>query len=511
MGKRRSQLELAEEAEARVRKEEARLRLEQIRHDKERISLKREACKAKKKMLSVHRAAEQNRFTKDWNAPSTSADSEIIPDMVRMNNRARDAVRDEAWAKSIVRAFRRNRVGTGIWPMAEEKPWYKAFMRWAKTPQLCDIEGKRTLLNVLQWANDDEVIVGEAFVVRWIVNGNLQLQCFEFEQLDSYTIKDKTTGNEVRHGIEINQDGRVVAYHFFRRHPNDVVGMARPAPLTLESMRIPAAMVSHVFDIERAKQSHGRTRFHSILRKLRDLSEFDAAQLRAARAEASIGLLITGSDDGEEDDTLEIDGLGVAYLGEDESVTPFTPQRPGNTYQPFMIVQLSALSAGAGLNPAQITREYTGNFSSQRQGSIDDPREIAPLRQSLITQLCTPILEDFESCWHMRNYTRSASYWFFEDTEPIEWMGQGDEWVDPEQQGKGIERQMRLGLTNRTREARKLGTTPQQIDKESAKDGTLDYLDRLQPDKRESPEPDQPATPTTDSESVKTEELADAT
>src|SRR5690606_13219625 len=107
------------------------------------------------------------------------------------------------------------------------------------------------------------------------------------------------------------------------------------------SIRVPASMVCHVYDPTRVLQSRGISRLAPVLRKLRDLSEYDAAQLRVARAQAAIGLLIKGGDDGE--DPLHLDGLNVAYLADDEEVTPFTPSRPGGEYDPFVRAQLRAI------------------------------------------------------------------------------------------------------------------------------------------------------------------------
>jgi lambda family phage portal protein len=449
-------------------------------------------------MLSVHRAAEQNRFTNDWIAPATSADSSIVPDLARVNARSRQLVRDDPWARSIVRGFRRNVIGTGITPSVDNQPYKRAWERWSTNPAMMDMERRRTFLMVQQWAMDEVVTVGECFVVRWIVgqgtNRRLVLQCFEFEQLDQYKIGNGQTGNEIRHGIEVDANGAAVAFHFYKHHPNDIRGLARPAPMTLDSMRVPAEMVCHIYDPERVRQTHGISRLAPVLRKIRDLTEYDAAQLRAARAEASIGLLINGGDDSEE--PLQLDGLNVAYLSEDEKVTQFTPQRPGNVYDPFVIAQLKAIAAGVGLSYPLIARDFSGgSFGSQRQNSIEDRREFGPLERMLITQLCDPTMNDYVFVWSMQNPELSGDYFLTDESDPINWQGQGHEWVDPEQQGKGVLRQMQLGLTTRTREASKLGTTVEELDREMQQDGTREVVAQTQSDGRENPKPEQPNLP----------------
>ena len=495
MAKRRTQQELAESAEGRVRKERARLELAELKAKQQKVRLSGEATKARRKMLAIHRAGEVNRLTADWYAPATSADSAIVPDLARVNARARQLVRDDAWAKSIVRSFRRNRIGTGITPSIDDKPYRKAWESWANDPEQCDIEGRRTFTMIQQWASDEEVTVGECFVVRWMVGGKLKLQCFEFEQLDQYKIGNRDTDNEIRHGIEVDENGKAVAYWFYKHHPNDIRGLMRPAPMTLESVRVPAHMVCHLYEPERVRQTHGISRLAPVARKLRDLTEYDATQLQVARAEAAIGLIIKGGSD-DADDPLQMDGIGVAYINQDEEVTGFTPTRPGNTYDPFVKMQVKQCAAGVGSSYDQIARDFDGgSFSSKRQGAIEDRREFEPMQQRTITQLCRPVMSDFTYGWYSTNAAESGLYFIEDVPEAGDWQGQGWEWVDPEQQGKGVERMMRLGLTTRTIEANKLGRTVEKLDEQMAEDGTQKTLANLQPDKRENPAPDSPTTP----------------
>lgn len=492
MTRRRTQAELALEAEARVRKEQAKLKLE-------RIKLRRDGVRARRRlMLSVSRAAEQDRFTKDWIAPETSADSETISDIPRVNARARQLLRDDPYAISIQRCFQRNVVGTGITPAIDDKPYSAAWAEWSRTPAVMDMERRRNFIDIQGWAIDECVAVGEAFVVRWIMqqpdgSHRLVLQLFESEQLDRYKIEHE--GNEVRGGIEVDEYGAPVAYHFYRRHPHDIRGLNRPAPLMLETMRIPASMVCHIYDPQRARQTRGISWLRPVLRKLRDLAEYDATQLRVARAEASIGLIITGSaidENGNPEDPLELDGLNVAHLAEGESVTPFAPTRPGREYEPFLKAQLRAIAAGVGLSYEQLARDLTQTtYSGGRQGSIDDHREFEPLIGMLISQLCEPVFRDFVFVWAMQNPEASQDFFLRDqaDLATARWQGQGWDWVDPEAQGKAIERKMLLGLTTRTIEATRLGLTTKLIDKQAAEDGTLDVIDRLRRDKREAPQP----------------------
>lgn len=496
--RRRTQVELAEVAEAKVRKERARLELQVLKIRKASIG---------RTSLATHRAAEQNRFTNDWRAPSTSADSEILADLVRVTARARQLIRDDPNAKSIVRSFVRNVVGTGITASLDAEPYAAAWKAWARSKKRVDREQRRNLIQIQRWCVSELVASGEAFVVRWIMRKKsgpaLVLQGFESEQLDRFKISDAVTHNEVRGGIEVDEHGAAVAYHFYKRHPHDVRGLSRPAPLMLQSMRVPAHMVSHIYDPERVRQTRGISRLAPVLRKIRDLTEYDATQLRVARAEASIGVLIKGSamdEAGDATEPLEVDGLNVAYLTEDEDVTTFTPSRPGREYDPFVRSQLHQIAAGVGMSYEQLARDLSKTtYSGGRQGSIDDRREWVPLQDLIATDLLGPVFDDWLFVWATNHQELAGDYFVRDEPPRPDWQGQGWDWVDPEAQGKAIERKYKLGLTSRTREANLLGTSVAELDREREKDGTDQIVEKLigAADARELPAPDGTDLPAT--------------
>ena len=507
---RRTPEQLADEADARLRRAKTLLALDTIKARRERLRRHRA-------FLSTHRAAEQNRLTNDWVAPATSADSAILADIPRVTARVRQLIRDDGYAKSVVRSFVRNVVGTGLTASIDDRPYQKAWKAWARDKRRVDREKRRNLVGMQRLIVRELIAAGEIFIVRWILPrrgtraARLVLQAFESEQLDRYKIEHAPSGNEVRGGVEVDIHGAPVAYHFYKDHPNDVRGLARPKPITLESMRVPAAMVSHVYDPERVRQTRGISPLTPVVRKLRDLLMYDTAQLQVARAEASIGLLVRGTaldTDGNPENPLELDGLSVAYLTEDESVDQFVPSRPGSEYDPFVTQQLRGVAAGAGISYEQVARDLRKTtYSGGRQGSIEDHREYEPMQQMLIDDFLNEVFEDWVVVWGLKNTEASGDLFLDDEFDYPDWQGQGWDWVDPEKQGAAVERQMRLGLTTRTIECSRLGRNVALIDEQRGQDGTDEFVASLgKADGREVPAPDAP-----DSTEVDTsKEAADA-
>lgn len=487
MGRVRPIAERADEAEARLRIERARLELE-------RTKAARKAVKARDAALSTYRAAVKDRTTRDWNARTTSADSAILPDRATLDARARQMARDDPYAKSVVRAYKRNVVGTGITPAAAARDidgnallrfnrtadalWFD----WSRDPRRCDIERRRSFSGIQRWAVSEFVQTGDAIVVMSIKpdrsgRPSLVLQLVESEQLDRYklSVKDPQSGveREVRGGVEVDEFGAAVAYWIYERHPNDVVGFGRPTPMTLESVRIPAERVCHVVDAERARQTRGVTTLASCMSKLRDLGEYDYAHLQAARAEACIGVLITAEADShsslglnqptsegaaQRSDTdgnneLAFQPMMAARLSPGEDVKPFTPARPGGTYQPFMETSLRAIAAASGVSYEQVARDFTGGtYSSQRQAMLEDERELAPIQELIVTQLCQPVWEAFVELQVLTGrlvaprFAVDRDLWVY-----AEWRPPARPWIDPEKEVNAHEKALAIGLDTKRR------------------------------------------------------------
>lgn len=466
MSNRRTQVELAKDARARVVKERAKLELTAIKARREIIKFQ----------MSTYRAAKIDRSNRDWLGKTTSADSAIIADLPRLIARSRQECRDNAYAQSCVRAFRRNVIGTGINPSFAagdnngnlygdfNRKANAQFYDWGRRP--VDLENRRTLLDVQHWAVSELVTAGEAIIIRLprideAGHKVLKVRCVESEMLDLYKLQHGD--NWVKGGIEVDADGRPVAYHIYKHHPYDVRGAHRSSPIMLESERWPARFVSHIFDPERVLQTRGVTRFASVLQRLRDLAEFDASTLQAARAEANIGLIF--KTEAGVSSSINFDGLNSLDIGPNDEVVSHTPTRPGNTYEPFVKAQLRAIAAGMGIGYEQIARDFTGGtYSSQRQGMLEDRREFEPLQHMIIRTLLQPIAEDW-LFWEVNQGRIDAPLYAIYPGlyEYIKWRGQGWAWVDPQKQATGIQMMLELGLTTKEEQAMELGRDWQEL------------------------------------------------
>lgn len=457
----------------------------------------------REEMLSTYAGAERNRTTKDWNPPSQSADRALIPDMELLNNRGRQQRRDSTHGKSARRAFERNTVRTGIRPVPNvrkkdgtpDNEFNDAISEgwddWAENPLHCDVEKRCSIYRRQRIAVGEVVEVGgHFFVLSYRQNYNpsvgLRVQSYEPEQLDTRSRTDRN-GNEIRHGIEIDTYGAPVAYHFYRQHPNDFQrGSLDPVrePLLDENGR---RRVLHVADFERARQTHGESRFAPALKKMRNLDQYDEATLMAARLEACIGMIIkksgsmldgadypTGLQVSSSDDRQDANanreisfqpGM-IAELMSDEEATAFDPKRPGNNYDPFVTAQCRQIASALGISYEQLVRDFSkGTYSSQRQTMLEDWAEFDLVHQTLSETMLTPLWGEFVYYSVMEGRVPASDY----HTNParynkVLWTPPERHWIDPEKEMKAIALELLWGLTTRDEVLRRSkGTTFRRI------------------------------------------------
>lgn len=388
----------------------------------------KQALKEAKAMLATYAGADRGRRNKDWKASAASADQAIIPDSPVLNARTRQMVRDNSTAKSAVRAFVRNVVKCGIIPipMARDaagklltdlnKLMLKAFWEWANDANLCDLEGRQTFWQKQSLCESERVTVGGAMVIwsydpRRLPNGQidkrwpigLKLQSAEYEQLDRTILSYE--GREVRGGVEVDEYGKALAYHLYKRNPNDYSGA-----WGLQSERVPASRVFHYFRQERVRQTIGVSELAPVLQDIRDLGRGKEASLWRMIMEACVGMIITrqtptsgsgrlGLPGAPGDSNTTASGMRkmdfvpgmVPELLPGEGVEPYVPSSPGNGYAPFTKDIRRQVGAGIGISYGQLARQSEGNYSAARQDMLEDRNEFEPLQEMLAHGFVLPV------------------------------------------------------------------------------------------------------------------------
>ncbi|NDH03794.1 MAG: phage portal protein, partial [Marivivens sp.] len=313
----------------------------------------------KRKQRRNYAGAATSRLTSDWVSQGTSADSEVKNSLRILRNRARSLVRDSDFAKSALRAVKNNVVGQGIKHQAQvrmvrggrlderlnsliEYEWKK----WGKAKN-CHAGGTLSWSDIQRLCLNSMIESGEVFV-RFVYQefGDSKvpfgLEILEADFLDDDYTGLESNGNRVRMGVEINEWGRPVAYHFLTYHPGDYQ-FSYGNIAQKRRIRVPAEEIIHLYAAERPGQTRGVTAFASAIMRLNNLKGYEEAEIIAARASsAMMGFVRTPDqelfEDGTFDDQSVLDFApgSIRRLAPGEEMQFFSPSRPDDAFTPFV-------------------------------------------------------------------------------------------------------------------------------------------------------------------------------
>lgn len=414
-----------------------------------------------------YEAARQDRTTNPWAAGSSSADRALTAKADIVRNRVRDLVRNNAYARGAVDAIVANVVGCGITPKPairdEQSRSDEILDKWNKWCETADVAGRLHFYEMQALALRETVEAGEILANKIdLENDNLggvplALELIEAERIANetdafYNRNRNSIQGHIRRGIEVNENGKAIAYWLYPTNPFDV-----SLTPTAAAERVSADSLLHLFRQDRVGQTRGISWLAPAVLRLRDLEMYLENELQASAVAACFSVVIKTVDSGAswgspagdgttEDsrgDRLEhLQPAGVSHLMPGEDVSVVNPMRPNASADSFLAVMLRSIGVAAGLSYELISRDYSrANYSSIRSGSLEDQRRFRPAQKFIIWRFCQPIyrhwfrqavlakeagqpgLEMFPS---MTEYIADPDYWL-----RCSWRAPGWDWVDP--------------------------------------------------------------------------------
>lgn len=327
---------------------------------------------------------------------------------------------------------------------------------------------------VTQWARDGEILI-ELLYGKQFNKFGLAFNLLDPDLIDetlnvgfggSVPGYGRMQGVQIRMGVEQDRYGRAIAYWMHNVHPNDDV---INVPI-LRHRRVPADRIIHRFlrDEQRPGSSRGLPWLYVAMRRLAMLGGYEEAALVNARQGASkMGYFsqpdndAAGPGDGSKvADVKDQNGnliteaepgvFGVLPPGWD--IKEYNPAYPSNEMSGFVKSMLRAFAAGVGINYNVLASDLENvNYSSLRQGSLDDRDTYEALQQAYIDEVARPMFEAWLRIgldmgqigrFPMDAFDRFNCPTFI----PRTWR-----WVDPVKEVTGKEKELGLGITSRTR------------------------------------------------------------
>lgn len=452
-----------------------------------------------------YEAAGRGRRTEGWKATGTDANVELGRDGRTLRDRAREMGRNNPYTRRAFKVIPSNVTGGGIRlslkgaTQRKTDAVKKLWKEWAEKT-VCDFDERKTFYAIQRLVMRAVVESGEVFVrqVRDVSLAiPLQLQLLEADYLDrSKDGVQLSGGNYIEQGIEFNERGKRVAYWMFSQHPG-----GNRVWKSLESVRIPAAEILHIFQEERPGQIVGAPTGAASMLRLRDFDEYEDAQLLRQKVAACFAAFVTQAEEPAPSDVagskLPIEKLEpglIEYLTPGKEVVFGNPP-PVENYDEYARTTLRGVAAGYDVTYEALTGDLSNvNFSSGRMGWIEFGRFVQEWQNEvMIPQLCDKVWGWFYDACVIKGLIRAG------DDFQTEWTAPRRELIDPAKEVKGMNDTVRAGLTSWQDMVRQMGFDPETVLKEIAEDNArFDALGlMLTSDARYDPnrKPDDPTDP----------------
>ena len=432
--------------------------------------------------------ARRGRLNGDWMAMGTSANSELDGSLATLRNRSRDLIRNNDYARGMIRNIVDNVVFTGIGFQAQAKDVRdptksndsinnrieSAWKEWS-CAEHCDVSGQSNFSELQRLAMRSFLESGEVLIRKVNTSFGGSRVPFALEIIESDRLAENYNsiynGNLIVMGVELNQWSSPIAYWFHDRHPGDFScgsvghGVSNARGLT----RIDANEIIHLFLRERPGQVRGVPILYSTITRLRSLGEYEKSELVASRAAAAImGLIYTPDADLLGEPSLEEEILPpdepfapgmIRRLASGERFEGFSPNRPNSAFAAFFESQLRGSGAGVGVSYENVSNDFSkSNYSSSRLSLLQTRDRWKVFQVWFISSFLRPVYCDWLDAAVLGGVLNFPDYELRpERYREIRWTPRGWSWVDPHKEINAVIAAIKAGLTTLTEEVAKQG------------------------------------------------------
>lgn len=448
---------------------------------------------------SAYAGADGGARYRSWTPVDTDADTATQHSIHGLRSRSRQQIQDNPVATSAIKQYVTNVVGVGMSPrlvLKDQKLQEDLQNWWRYTEQEIDAHGCTTFGGLQAIAMRGVFEAGEIFTQRRVRSMRLgldvpiQVELMEGDFLP-HDLNKNDKGHRIRQGIEFDREGMRAAYHFYKEHPGErYLGYLH----SLETQRVKASEVHHMYRLLRAGQRRGVPFLHSVLKKLYDLYLYQEAELeRKKQAAMFVGFISSQLKDLTPEQLFPKDknarthwsemrdeyyeGFNVkagtyGVLGPGDSVEFNSPSDVGGQYLPHVHELKREIAAAGDITFEQLTGYMRDtNYASARVRLIDIRRGFEMDQQHMLAMWCMKV-------WRWRITAAVASGHliipdFYSNPYPYLnpiWVPHAFPSVDPLKDVMCDLMEVRAGFDSRSNKRAERGRDPQVVDLEMERD-----------------------------------------
>lgn len=406
-------------------------------------------------------ASTSKRWAKGYNAESFSPQQDIDENLKTLRERARNLEMNTPLGAATINTITTKTVGTGLYlktcidyeylglTQEEAEAWERhterEFALWAESKE-CDFVRQHTFYEMQSLilrgmaSNGDGLGVVKYAPETFKMPYELRLHIIESDRLcnplvskEGITVTNETgiygvnsdDGNQIVNGIEIDDDGRLVAYWICNRYPDDYTQMHLKQR---EWKRIEAfgkrtgnPNVLHLFKATRASAYRGVPVLAPVIESLKQLTRYSDAEIMAAVVSGMFTVFITHNGasseiplsnpfamqsnvgNGEEAEEIQRTnpadvGIGngaIVGLEQGENVTIANPTRPNANYDGFIVSVFKQIGAALEIPYEVLMKAFNSSYSASRAALLEAAETFKTYRTLLADDFCQPSYELF--------------------------------------------------------------------------------------------------------------------
>lgn len=458
-----------------------------------------------------------------WHPIKSSPQSDIDSNLGTLRNRSADLYLGTPTATAAINTSRTNIIGAGL--RVSPRPAYKIlgitaeegeewsrktkaeFDLWASSKE-CDIYGRNNFYDMQDIAYVSYAVDGDSFAIfkyrqeTPLIPYSLRIQLLEAARvgnpwansIDGYNLpgmvvmRNDKNNNRIINGVEVDEDGKAVAYWVANRYQYDPVNMDKiPEWVRVEAVGKRSGMpnIIQICHDERPEQYRGVPKLAPVIETIKQMGRYTNAELTAAIVKSFFSLFIAEQEEHENGDFPISQVLGSAtstkhiprinkndlLLGAGTineipmgyKVETVDPQRSLSTFEPFISLLSKQVGAALGIPGEVLMKSFNSSYTASRAALLQAWSEFKMRRLWFSRDFCQPIYET----WLMEAIVRGRikAPGFFDD--PIirqawtnaEWYGPVMGVLDPVKEAQSAQLRILFGLSTREKEAAEMTGT----------------------------------------------------
>lgn len=456
-----------------------------------------------------------SNILKAWNPIRSSAKSDIDANISALRGRSADQATNTPIGAAAIDTSTMHAIGQGLtvsprlqfkslhMDVEEAKEWERETARefdlWASSVS-CDLYRRNNFYDLQNIAYTTYLTDGDSFALfrRKKPNANmpysLRIQLIEANRVSNplgqayqgvtgpYSVETKApNGNRIIDGVEITEDGEIVAFWVSNKVPYDPTDFRATTWARVQAFGDRTGMpnILQICHDIRAEQYRGVPYLAPVLETLKQVSRYTKAELTSAIIKSFFALFFTSSAAGQDlnsilgtqnpqDPVVDVNEYGLAAgtlnaLPRGVDVKSIDASNSQSTFEPFVTQLIKQISAAIGQPYEVLLKSFTSSYSASRAALLQAWEEYKLRRKWFANDFCQPVYETWLA--EAVAIGRIKAPGFFDDPRirqaycHADWFGPTMSILDPVKDVNGSAMRVAYGLSTRTREAAEMTGT----------------------------------------------------